>query len=168
MQHSRFYSSWGIFRRLSIRNFIPETWGFPPTHKISLPISMQNSMKKGHFWKSPHENMHGTKQCSNNLRSLSQVLMWLTNHHILNQAGSWETRRDPHYVMTDSGEALKVLLSTASAARWELLGANADFITKTTFLGLKDRRAAVWSIAQWLIAPPQVHASDRTKKFCLF
>ena len=104
---------------------------------------MQNSMKKVIFGNHPHENMHGTKQCSNNLRTLSRVLMCLTNHHILNQARSWETRRDPHYyVMTDSGEALKVLLSTASAARWELLWANADFITKTTFLGLKDSRAA--------------------------
>ena len=90
-------------------------------------------------------------------------VMSLTNHHIL--ARSW------HGVI-HSGPGHhqgKLWRFCCPPRRWELLGANTDFITKTTFLGLKGAVCRVWSIfGDWLLPRKFTPLSNWQDKEILF
>ena len=106
--------------------------------------------------------MHGVPSIACICWTLSRV-MSLTNHHIL--ARSW------HGVI-HSGPGHhqgKLWRFCCPPRRWELLGANTDFITKTTFLGLKGAVCRVWSIfGDWLLPRKFTPLSNWQDKEILF
>lgn len=103
-----------------------------------------------------------TKQGSNNGPWAWLRYLWLTNHHI-HHAVTW--RDLDQGARTDTGEALKVLLSVAPL---RIIGGQRRFRYKNNLPGLEGQWVPGLEHIRWLIAPPQVHAADRTKKFCLF